>query len=84
MALLDLDLPDLEVPLEIIIDQERRRRERPSEGVPLYLPVPDYFPIPKDQRDDHPSSRGVLIIDPEDSDRGSGVVIEMSGQKYFS
>jgi hypothetical protein len=49
MALLDFEIPELDlpdVPLEILIDQERRRREKPPEGIPLYVPLPDYREIP--------------------------------------
>jgi len=44
MALLDRDLS--EVPLEVIIDQERRERESTFERIPLYIPLPDYREMP--------------------------------------
>ena len=49
MALLDFEIPELDlpdVPLEVIIDWERKRRETPSEGIPLYVPIPDYHDVP--------------------------------------
>ena len=69
MALLDIEIPELDlpdVPLEVIIDWERKRRETPSVGIPLYVPVPDYHDVPPGyfpQEDMVPNNNGPGYIE---------------------
>jgi len=56
----------IEVPLPVLIDQQRREQEREETGdrQPLYIEEPlPYWPDPKPPADEHESNRGVVVIE---------------------